>query len=49
MRDFDIDCGKTLTLINGLNPHKAHGHDGISIRMVKLYNLTITKLLSIIY
>ena len=36
-------------MINGLKPHKAHGHDGISIRMVKLCNLTITKLLSIIY
>ena len=49
LRDFDIDCGKSLKLINGLNPHKAHGHDGISIRMVKLCNLTITKPLSILY
>ena len=49
LRDFDTDCGKILKLINGLNPHKAHGHDGISIRMVKLCNLTITKPLSIIY
>ena len=31
MKDFDIECGKILKLINGLNPHKAHGHDGISI------------------
>ena len=22
LRDFDISCGKTLKLINGLNPHK---------------------------
>ena len=49
LRDFDFDCGKILKLINGLNPHKAHGHDGISIRMVKLCNLTITKPLSSIY
>ena len=49
LRDFDIDCGKILKLINGLNPHKAHGHDGVSIRMVKLCNLIITKPLSIIY
>ena len=49
LRDFDIDCGKIFKLINGLNPHKAHGHDGISIRMVKLCNLTITKPLSVIY
>ena len=49
LRDFDIDCGKFLKLISGLNLHKAHGHDGISIRMVKLGDLTITKPLSIIY
>ena len=49
LRDFDIDSGKISKLINGLNPHKAHGHDGISIRMVKLCKLTITKPLSIIY
>ena len=35
LKDFDIDCGKILKLINGLNPLKAQGHDGISIRMVK--------------
>ena len=49
LRRFDIDCVKMSNLINGLNKHKAHGHDGISIRMVKLCNLTITKPLSIIY
>ena len=43
LRDFDIGCGKISKLINGLNPHKAHDHDGIFIRMVKLCNLTITK------
>ena len=43
LRDFDIDCRKILKLVNGLNPHKAHGHDGISIRMVKLCNLKIIK------
>ena len=36
-------------MINGLNLRKAHGHDGISIRMVKLCKLTITKPQSIIY
>ena len=49
LRDFDIVCGKISKLINGLNLHKAHGHDGISIQMVKLCNVTITKPLSIIY
>ena len=40
-KDFDIDCGKLLKLIkiNGLNSPKAHGHDRISIRMLKLCNL----------
>ena len=36
LKDFDIDCGKILKLINGLYPHKAHGHDGIYIGMVQL-------------
>ena len=49
LRDFDINSGKIIKLINGLNPHKAHGHDGISIRMMKLRNLTITEPLSVIY
>ena len=48
-RDFDIDCVKLLKLTDGLNPHKAHGHDEIFIRMVKLCNLTITKPRSVIY
>ena len=49
LRNFNIDCGKILKLINGLNPRQAHDHDGISIRMVKLRNLTINKSLSVIY
>ena len=48
LRDFDIDCGKILKLINGLNSYKGHGHDRISMQMVKLCNLT-TKPLSVIY
>ena len=42
-RDFVIDCGKISKLVNGLNPQKARGHDRISIRMMKLRNLTVTK------
>ena len=49
LTDFDMDFGKILQLINRLNSHKAHGHDRISIQMVKLCNVTITKSLSIIY
>ena len=32
----DIDSKKVLKLINGLNSYKARGHDGISIRMLKI-------------
>ena len=49
LRDFDIYCGKIQRLINDLNPHKIHGHDRVSIRMVKLCNSIKTKPLSIIY
>ena len=49
LRDFDVDSAKISKLIKSLNPHKAHGHDGISIRMVKLRKLTITEPLSIIH
>ena len=49
LRDFDIECGKISKLINGLNSQKVHGHDGISILMVTLCNLDITKPLSIRY
>ena len=49
LRDFDIDCVKILKIIHGLSPNKAHGHDGISMQMVKLCNLTITNPLSTIY
>ena len=48
LRGFGDGCGKILKLINSLNPHKAHGHDGVPLRMLKLCNLTINKHLSII-
>ena len=39
LRDFDVDCGEILRLVNGLNPHKALGHYRISTRKFKLRNL----------
>ena len=36
LRDFGVDFGKIFKLINGLHPHKAHGHDGNSIQMLKV-------------
>ena len=39
----DIDSKKILKLIQGLNSNKAHGHDGISIRMLKIYGPSVLK------
>ena len=33
---FDISKGKITKIIRSLGPNKAHEHDGISIRMLKL-------------
>ena len=41
LRDFDIDCGKISKLINSLNPHKAHGHDRLSIQMERIKYSTL--------
>ena len=43
----DIDSKKILKLIQGLNSYKAHGHDGISIRMLKLCGSSVIKPLSL--
>ena len=36
-------------IINNLDPNKAHGHDMLSIRMIKLYGNSICKPLSIMF
>ena len=36
-------------IIKNLDPNKAHGHDMISIRMIKLYGISIYKPLEIIF
>ena len=38
-----------LKIIKYLNINKAHGHDDISIRMIKLFGQSIVKPLSIIF
>ena len=45
----DIDSKKILKLIQGLNSNKAHGHDGISIRMLKICGSTVIKALSLLF
>ena len=44
---FDND--KLLKIIQSLDANKAHGYDGISIRMLKLSSPSITKLLFVIF
>ena len=46
---IDIDSKKILNLIKGLNSNKAHGHDGISIRMLELCGPSIIKPLSLFF
>ena len=45
----DIDSKKILKLIQGFNSNKAHGHDGISIRMLKLCGSSVIKPLSLLF
>ena len=45
----DIDSKKILKLIQGLNSNKAHGHDGISIRMLKICGPSVIKPLSLLF
>ena len=45
----DIDSKKILKLIQGLNSTKAHGHDGLSIRMLKLCGSSLIKPLSLLF
>ena len=42
----DTDSKKILKLIQSLNSNKAHGHDGISIRMLKICGPSVIKPLS---
>ena len=39
--DFNED--KIVKIISALNIHKAHGHDGISIRMIKICDISLLK------
>ncbi len=45
---FDISDEKILNIIRSLNPSKAHGWDGISIKMIKLSNASLVVPLKII-
>ena len=46
---LNIKKGDILKIIRKLNVNKAHGHDDISIRMLKICDSVITEPLSIIF
>ena len=48
LNDFTFYNEKLMKIIQSLGPNRAHGYDGISIRMLKLCSLSKIKPLSII-
>ena len=46
---FEINSEEVSDIIKLLNVYKAHGHDGISIRMLKMCITSISKPLTLIY
>ena len=49
LSSFQFDYKEILKIIRSLDINKAHGHDDISIRMLKICDLAITKPLSITF
>ena len=47
LSNVQISNENIINIINNLNPNKAHGHDMISIRILKLYGPSLCKPLSI--
>ena len=46
---LDFDVNNIINIIGKLNPNKAHGHDGISIRMIQISSDSIAKPLYLIF
>ena len=46
---LDFNEGEILKIIRALNINKAHGHDGISIRMIKICDESLLKPLFILF
>ena len=46
--DFPVSDEKIMNIIKSLNPNKAHGWDGISVRMIKLSDAALITPLKII-
>ena len=49
LRSLDFNGGEILKIIRALNINKAHGHDDISIRMIKICDESLLKLLLILF
>ena len=49
LSDIKIDADTIIKLIRSLDPNKAHGCDGISIRMLKLCATSVSKPLHILF
>ena len=49
INDFNISEEKILNIIRSLNPNKAHGWDGFSIRMIKIRDASLLTPLKIIF
>ena len=43
LRSLDFNEGEILKIIRALNINKSHGHDGISIRMIKICDESLLK------
>ena len=43
LQSFDLNEDEILKIIRALNVNKAHGHDGVSIRMIKICDKSILK------
>ena len=46
---FEICLGEIVIIVRSLAPNRAHGHDKISIRMIKICAFLILKLLAILF
>ena len=49
LSDINIDTDTIIKLIHSMDPNKAHGCDGISIRMLKLSATSVSKSLHIFF
>ena len=46
---IDFNGGEILKIVRALNIHKAHGHDDISIRMIKICDKSLVKPLILLF